>query len=223
LRRKSGFRFFESSLARLHDYAIPTVFQVTLSTENLSQLPAIVEYCLATPDLYGVIFLAYKPVGRGLGYHTSLSALAPAALYPLLRDAFLRLSAHTRVGYDCCMTPAITGIDVELGFEAQHLLEGCSAARTSVGITTSLDVVPCTFATHRPFGNLRTQSLLEIWHGKRAEAFRTRLDELGDSREACRMCPSRSSCLGGCPEWDLVGCTRAAATMSAACESEARS
>lgn len=211
LRRRSGFRFFESSRARLREHGIPTVLQVTLSAENLPALPSIVDYCLAIPDLYGVIFLAYKPVGRGQAYHRSLSSVDPAVLYPQLRDAFLRLSAHTRVGYDCCMTPAITGIDVELGFEDQHLLEGCSAARTSVGITTGLDVVPCTFATHLPLGNLRTQSFEEIWHGQAAAAFRKKLDEHAEGRDACRQCPSRSSCLGGCPEWDLVGCTRASA------------
>jgi radical SAM protein with 4Fe4S-binding SPASM domain len=207
-RRRSGFRFFESSLQRLRDWGIPTVFQITLSAENLHRLPAMTDYCLQTAGLYGVIFLAYKPVGRGEGYQSSLAAVDPSVLYPQLRDAFLRLAGHTRVGYDCCLTPGITGIDLELGFTDRDLLEGCSAARTSVGITADLEVVPCTFATHRPLGNLRSQSFEQIWRGRPAAAFRERLDALGDRSAACRECRSRAQCLGGCPEWDLVGCTQ---------------
>jgi radical SAM protein with 4Fe4S-binding SPASM domain len=207
-RRRAGFAFFESSARRLRDKGIRVVFQVTLSAENAPALPAIVDYCLACPDLYGVIFLAYKSVGRGEGFHTPLAALDPAHLYPLLRDAFLRLAAHTRVGYDCCLTPGIVGIDVEMGFGDRDLLEGCSAARSSVGVTTELDVVPCTFAVHRPLGSLRERTLMDIWNGAEARSFRERLDALGDRDEACRECPSRPSCLGGCPEWDLVRCSR---------------
>ena len=208
LTRRSGFRFFESSLKRLQGAGVRSVFQVTLSAENLPELPRIVEYCLATPDLYAVIFLAYKAVGRGLGFRTPLSSVPASKLYPQLRTAFRALRAHTKVGYDCCLTPGIAGIDVELGFSGEDMLEGCSAARTSVGITTRLEVVPCTFATHVPLGNLDDRSFLEIWRGPQAEAFRAKLDALGDRSETCKACASRKGCLGGCPEWDLVRCPR---------------
>jgi len=208
VRRKAGFRFFEESLARLVEHGIRPVFQVTLSAESLRELPSIVDYCLGCPSLYGVIFLAYKPVGRGRGFNEPLARLPAAEVYAALKQAFVKLAAHTRVGYDCCLTPAITGIDVEMGLCQNGLLEGCSAGRSSVGITPELDVVPCTFATHRAFGNLRQRSLLEIWHGEAAARFRERLDSLGERDAACRACPSRRDCLGGCPEWELVRCTR---------------
>ena len=207
-RRKVGFAFFEASLEKLRSRGVAVTFQVTLSAESLPRLPAIVDYCLGVPDLYGVIFLAHKPVGRGEGYDTPLSAVAPDRLYPWLREAFLRLAGHTRVGYDCCLTPGIAGIDIELGFSDLDLLEGCSAARTSVGVSADLDVVPCTFLTHRPLGNLRERGFLEIWRGPEATAFRADLDTLGDDSPACSSCRLRGSCLGGCPEWDLVRCTR---------------
>jgi len=207
-RRKTGAGFFEASLEKLRAHKIRTVFQVTLSAENLPRLPAIVDYCLAVPDLYGVIFLAYKAVGRGDGYDTQLSAVHPGELYPWLREAFLRLSGHTKVGYDCCITPGIAGIDVELGFTDLDLLEGCSAARTSVGISANLEVVPCTFTTHLPLGNLAQRSFMDVWHGSPSTGFRTALDTQGDARtETCSPCRLRNSCLGGCPVWDLVRCT----------------
>ena len=207
-RRKMGFPHFEAALAKLQARGIRTVFQITLSAQTLARLPAIVDYCLSVRDLYGVIFLAYKPVGRGDGYETALSAVDPAALYPWLKQAFLRLTGHTKVGYDCCLTPGIAGIDEELGFSELDLLEGCSAARTSVGVGTNLDVIPCTFVTHRVLGNLRDRPFMEIWSRPDDAAFRSDLDTLGDGSEACSTCRLRKSCLGGCPEWDLVRCTR---------------
>lgn len=209
LRRRAGFAFFEQALAALRGHGIRTVFQVTLGVENLGRLPAIVDYCLSVPDLYGVIFLAYKAVGRGVRFDAPLSTLEPRELYPALRDAFLRLSAHTRVGYDCCLTPGIAGIDEDLETIERGLLEGCSAARTSVGISTRLEVVPCTFLADQPLGNLHQRSFLEIWRGPEAEAFRARLDARAEREPPCRGCPSQASCLGGCPEWDLVRCALA--------------
>jgi radical SAM protein with 4Fe4S-binding SPASM domain len=207
-RRRSGFAFFQAMHDRLRAHGISTVFQVTLSVENMPCLASIVDYCLSCPDLYGVIFLAYKSVGRGEGYQTPLAAMPSPELYPMLRDAFLRLSGHTRVGYDCCLTPGIVGIDGDLGHGEANLLEGCSAARTSVGITTGLDVVPCTFLMNQPLGNLRRQTFMDIWRGEPANRFRRKMDAIVDEKEICRLCPSRRSCLGGCPEWDLIRCPR---------------
>jgi radical SAM protein with 4Fe4S-binding SPASM domain len=208
VRRKAGFGFFENARRKLREHGIRTVFQVTLSGENLPRLPAIVDYCLADDDLYGVIFLAHKPSGRGEGYDTPLSSVHPDQLYPWLREAFMRLRGHTRVGYDCCLTPGIAGIDRELKFGDGDRLEGCSAARSSIGIDADLRVVPCTFLGHRPLGDLHTSSFLDVWRGDAANEQRRRLDVLADDRPACSSCRLRDDCLGGCPEWDLIRCTR---------------
>lgn len=207
VRRRSGFDFFQNTLEQLFASQISTVLQITLSAENIEQLPQIVEYCLKLPQLYGVIFLAYKPVGRGINFNKPLFALDEKTLYPLLRQAFLSLSDHTRVGYDCCLTPSLAGLEQELGFSAGEVLEGCSAGRTSVGISYNLDVVPCTFMPERPWGNLHHQRFLDIWSGIEADKFRQRLDKQVDEKDLCRECVSRQSCLGGCPEWNLARCT----------------
>lgn len=205
-RRRIGFACFEQTHRALRAAGVPTVFQVTLSVENLPMLPAIVDYCLSCEGLYGVLFLAYKSIGRGEGFQTPLSQVPAVELFPLLQDAFTRISEHCRVGYDCCLTPGIVGMDAAFGYDDPEVVEGCSALRTSVGITTALDVVPCTFLASHRLGNLHERSLWEIWHGERAAAFRARLDSQVEQRAECRTCASRRACLGGCPEWDLVRC-----------------
>jgi len=204
--RKTGFAFFQDRMEELLSHGIATVIQVTLSRENFPDLPEIVEFCLSHPRLYGVIFLAYKEVGRGTSFHHVLAELPGLHVYEELRSAFLRLSKRMRVGYDCCLTPGIVGVESDLEFTRHDQLEGCSALRSSMGILPSLDVAPCTFTTDIVVGNLERETLADIWRGREAEGFRRRIRARIETDETCSGCPSRSVCLGGCPVFDLVRC-----------------
>ncbi|OGQ89593.1 MAG: hypothetical protein A2289_20410 [Deltaproteobacteria bacterium RIFOXYA12_FULL_58_15] len=204
--RKTGFEFFRQRLGEMIDHGIATVLQVTLSQQSFSELDAIVDFCAGESRLYGVIFLAYKEVGRGRGFDRTLASLPAEHVHEKLRAAFLRLSQTTRVGYDCCLTPAMVGFASELGFSSDNQLEGCSGMRSSLGIGVNLDVVPCTFLPQTTVGSLRESSLFDIWRSEAANTFRERMAAHGE-RQGCRSCDSRASCLGGCPAFDLVRCT----------------
>jgi len=185
---------------------VNTVLQVTLSKENFGELRDIVELCLRYPRLYGVIFLAYKQVGRGTDYHHVLAELDAAHVHGELTAAFKALSQQMRVGYDCCLTPALVGIETDFDFGEDDQLEGCSAMRSSIGVLANLDVTPCTFLPGAAVGNLRQQSLRDIWNGPPAERFRRGMAQRMTEKLACVSCPSRSACLAGCPAFELVGC-----------------
>lgn len=209
-RRQMRFALFCERLTWLLDAGIPTVLQVTLSQESFADLDQILAFCLTHPRLYGVIFLAYKEVGRGAGYHHTLFGLDPDLVSERLQRACYLLSTQTRVGYDCCLAPALTGFASSLDFAQGDQLEGCSALRGSIGISINLDVTPCTFTPDRVIGNLHRESLREIWRKPEAQAFRFELQHHSEIDETCRLCPSKSSCLGGCPAYDLVRCTSTA-------------
>ena len=155
--RKSGFARFERVVSKLQGHGIPVVLQVTLSSRILAMLPEIVAYCARQSDLYGVIFLAYKPVGRGRDFDQPLSTLSHLEVHEHLQHAFEALSQQTRVGFDCCMTPAVTGRGNDYDPHAAYYLEGCSALRTSIGLSPTLDVMPCTFTAEHSVGNLHEQ------------------------------------------------------------------
>ncbi|MBF0443260.1 MAG: radical SAM protein [Oligoflexales bacterium] len=207
-RRRLGFERFRHCALRLIEAGIPLVIQVTLSRENFDELSEIVRFCQSLRGLYGVIFLAYKAVGRGKSFNSPLSVLLPSSVYISLRDAFVTLSRQTRVGYDCCLTPGIVGIDEEFEFGDQDLLEGCSALRGSIGISTGLDVIPCTFLPRQKLGNLREEGLSAIWNGSLAQSFRKKMDKRRGENQICSGCRQFAGCLGGCPEMDLVNCHR---------------
>jgi radical SAM protein with 4Fe4S-binding SPASM domain len=113
------------------------------------------------------------------------------------------------VGFDCCLSPLLTAVEQDLGFPPTGIVEGCSATRGSLGLTVDLDCVPCTFLPDRPLGNLRRDSLLDIWRGYQSQRFRQGQAAFLERDARCAGCGVNAVCLGGCPVWDLVGCRHA--------------
>ncbi|WP_058556880.1 radical SAM/SPASM domain-containing protein [Thiohalocapsa sp. ML1] len=206
--RATGFAYFRRTLARLRAQGVPTVLQVTLNAETFARLGSIVEFCRREEGLYGVIFLAFKPVGRGASFGEPLAALPARAVHERLQAAFFSLADVTRVGFDCCLTPAVTGTGSDFDAHAARYLEGCSALRSSVGLLPNLDVLPCTFTPTHCVGNLRRQHLREIWSALAARGFREDMAARARGRHACGSCAKYDYCLGGCPVMDLVDCSR---------------
>jgi radical SAM protein with 4Fe4S-binding SPASM domain len=206
--RASGFERFRRILARLLDHQVRTVLQVTLDADTLARLDSITEFCRSQEGLYGVIFLAFKPVGRGTGFGEPLATLAPERVHARLQEAFYTLSEVTRVGFDCCLTPAVTGTGTDFDAHAASYLEGCSAFRSSIGLLPNLDVLPCTFTPSHAVGNLRDTHLRDIWAGLRTCAFRDRMADGAAANSSCSSCPKYGYCLGGCPVMGLVNCSR---------------
>ncbi|MBN2535471.1 MAG: radical SAM protein [Spirochaetales bacterium] len=203
--RRVGFDHVKETILKLKSFSIPTVVQVTLSADNVHDLDDIVAFCLDSPHLYGVIFLAFKPAGRGKGFSSPLSTLDAIQVSKGLEAAFHKLSDKIRVGYDCCLAPAIAGYKGK-SFVSKKYLEGCSACRSSIGISPDLDVIPCTFLPDYVLGNLKQNSLKEIWNGEPAGKFRDLLKQNSEKKERCSTCNLKNSCLGGCPVMDLVDC-----------------
>lgn len=206
--RKSGFERFQRILARFREAQVPTVLQVTLNTDTFERLDSIVEFCHNQEDIYGVIFLAFKPVGRGAGFATPLAALDPSYVNERLQEVFFALSETTRVGFDCCMTPGVTGTGSDFDAHAASYLEGCSALRASIGILPNLDVLPCTFTPQHAVGNLHQQHIRDIWQGLNARGFRDNMARRAAANASCSTCDKHSYCLGGCPVMDLVNCSK---------------
>lgn len=206
LRRKQGFEAFKKQVLKFIELEIPLVLQVTVSRGNFEHLDEIVEYCASVSPLYGVVFLAHKPAGRAEVFDQTLAAGEHPRVHEAMLRAVRRLHEHTRVGFDCCFSPAMTGFESELGFSRGTIVEGCSATRSGIGLTPDLDVLPCTFLVKRRLGNLREKSLLEIWRDSYAADFRDGMLRHKSADSRCRGCPSNSQCLGGCSAWSLTGC-----------------
>jgi radical SAM protein with 4Fe4S-binding SPASM domain len=181
---------------------------VTLSTDTFERLAPIAAFCRRHDGIYGVIFLAFKPVGRGRHFGEPLAFLPPGVVHERLQQAFHALSSVTRVGFDCCLTAGVTGTGDAFDAHAARYLEGCSALRSSIGLSHKLDVMPCTFTAEHAVGNLRQNHLRDIWQGLQAGVFREKMADRAQQNSSCSSCAKYSYCLGGCPVMDLVNCSR---------------
>ncbi len=206
--RKMGFDHFQRALNKLQARGIPTVLQVTLNRDTFARLDSITDYCLSQHHLYGVLFLAFKPVGRGQTFGEPLAGLPPQEVHEKLQQTFFALAEKTRVGFDCCLTPGVTGTGNRFDTHAARYLEGCSAFRSSIGLLPNLDVLPCTFTPEHRVGNLKKQHLRDIWRSLATVGFRERMATKAANNLSCSSCGKYSYCLGGCPVMDLVNCNR---------------
>ncbi len=201
-RRGYAFSQFLDSVQRLKRENIQVVFQVTVSQSNLSELADIAKF-LVTFEPYGIVFLTFKPVGRAICYDTPLSKVDIHEIVPVIKACFFFLEGKTKVGYDCCLANALIGTGVSNDCEIQ----GCSALRTSIAVNWNLDIVPCSFSA-QVVGNLNQTKLIDVWNGDQAALFRERFQSKVESQDRCKSCTFKWTCLGGCPEFNLVSCTK---------------
>ena len=92
-----------------------------------------------------------------------------------------------------------------LGTEKPVYFSGCNAGIRSLGILHNGDVVGCTSIRKKEFieGNLRNQSLLEIWTAPDAFAWRRKM-KIADLGEKCQRCKYVQKCMGGCTNLRLT-------------------
>lgn len=148
------------------------------------------------PDgINAIIFLLHKPVGRASHGRDVLK-------FDDRVKKFLELAQQKhpfQIGFDACFASALAA-NTEI---TQDCYDTCDGGRFSCYIDVDLNVSPCSFDKRRHYGNLRTNTLKEIWTGPAFAEYRKVY------KVACPTCPKRRACMGGCalhPE--IVMCDR---------------
>ncbi|MEA2065345.1 MAG: radical SAM protein [Patescibacteria group bacterium] len=199
-RRKFPFKDFLKSVKKLKAAGVKLVFQIVISKGNLDRVNQTVRE-MVKYNPYGILFLAYKPQGRGKKYDLPLSKANQLKVNKVLGNIFNDLKGKTKIGFDCCLTPALIGIKNSSSFI------GCSASRTSIAIMPDLTVLPCSFLNQdsNKWDNLRHKNLLDIWQSDNFNNFRRQIARKL-TQPICKQCPEKNICLGGCPIFPLVNC-----------------
>lgn len=203
-RRNFPFSDFLKSIKKIRSAGINLVFQVVISKNNLNTLLDTTQRLLQFKP-YGIIFLAYKPQGRGRKYDAPLSEDDPYKTFRVLDEIFhLSSFKKTKIGFDCCLAPSL------LSVKENPSLAGCSAARTSLAVMPDLRVLPCSFMKENKnseFDNLISSSLFDIWRKDNFYDFRKKIESKMKT-DLCSECSVVNTCLGGCPEFSLVQCNK---------------
>ncbi|MDD2215696.1 MAG: radical SAM protein [Eubacteriales bacterium] len=181
----NGLNYYERLVSRTRLKGIKTNLHVILSSETIDAIESLLS---VSPkwlnNVNAIIFLNFKPVGRGKG---SMGLSNDRA-----KTFFERLAKTDRkIGFDSC---SISGIVRWMNVKPEFV-ESCEAARFSAFIREDLKMYPCSFMSGtEAYGDLRERTMLEIWQEN--EAFkRFRLDAPDVS---CNGCDHWRMCKGGC-------------------------
>jgi radical SAM protein with 4Fe4S-binding SPASM domain len=178
----------------LTDAGIKTNLHFILDSNSIDQATELLEgrFNHLLDDVNAVIFLTFKPKGRGtesrcLKSGTSLDRF-------VARIDSNSCSAH--IGFDACFVPILmrrTEVDVDY-------VDSCECAFFSVYIDEQMNVKPCSFATgNRDSFNLRQYSMEEIWTQRLSDYRKRLLDH--SCGEDCEHSPS---CHGKCAYFDSL-------------------
>ncbi len=148
--------------------------------------------------LNAIVFLAVKPVGRGI----SMSPMVSVEKYRALAEKALELGVG--FGFDSCSAPLfLKAMEGHENYEMfQQLAEPCESTCFSVYVDTKARMHPCSFLEHSGFEGISLLSaedfVKDVWMSDVTKAWRKKLlDTAKDGLvTGCRQCP----------DFDLYGC-----------------
>ena len=159
--------------------------------QNIHELPALVDLAadLGIPEVYFQRLVYY---GVGVAQREqSLHGETEGAVRAIIEEAVARAAAR---GVALKASGATTPLDSLRPSEEPRPWAKCQRPWNSTYVTANGKVLPCCIApfAHHDFagmilGDLRTQSMEEIWRGEKYRQFRARLDS-DDPHPCCRTC-----------------------------------
>ncbi|MBI5546272.1 MAG: radical SAM protein [Deltaproteobacteria bacterium] len=182
---------------RIRDAGIPVAVITTVSHANLDTLPALAEILLSELAPYCWQVQITTPFGRARSHAdlnlTQLEYAQVATLVARLRRE-LRASGTEIYPGDCL--GYLSSIEEQMRGERW---QGCQAGIGLLGIQSNGNVKGCLSIIDDRYieGNVLEEGLERIWNRRGAFAF-TRQFRASQLKGACRACPERRLCRGGC-------------------------
>lgn len=141
----------------------------------------------------------FIPVGRGKSHQKDL-ALTSDDVYKLaiiINKKEEEMKGRLFVENRSCYPWLLDGTDLTDNIWIRSKNVGCSAGNTNIFIKSNGDVAPCPFLRDLTLGNLRKNTLDEIWESKVLDIFRN--IHPGDLQGKCQNCEHLGiRCYGGC-------------------------
>lgn len=178
----------------LTDAGIKTNLHFILDSNSIVQAAEILEgrYNDLFDDVNAVIFLTFKPKGRG----TESRCLRSGVSFDRFVSKIDSSACSTHIGFDACFVPVLMhGTKVNADY-----IDSCECAFFSVYIDEKKNVKPCSFAVgYADSFNLNRYSMEEIW----TRQFRKYRQNLLDSpcEEVCRH---STVCHGRCAYFESI-------------------
>ncbi|MFZ0931744.1 MAG: radical SAM protein [Syntrophobacteraceae bacterium] len=187
--------FTANAVRKLRDYGIRTNLHFILDARSVeTALSWLYDPPEFLSQINAIVFLNYKPVGRGARKER---LLGNSNLYRDFIKAATTSSKNFKVGFDSCMVSAlVTASKVNpVWFDA------CEAARFSMFVSEDLQMYPCSFMETIQAGvSLTNMNMLDAWQNAQSfQAIRRLLRDPG-----CDGCDMQTVCRGGCPVFPSI-------------------
>ncbi len=172
---------------------IQTNVHVVMLRDRVARLHEIAQKC-ANWGARGVVFLLFKPMGRGAGLLNQVMGVSevPAFRLEILRLVDLHAQRGLVLSFDACSAPLLR----DFPFLAESI-DGCNGARNSAYVDWTLAMKPCSFMQGVPGVSLRDHSIAAAWQTSLFREFRARV--MTPRYAGCAACTFFGSCWGGCP------------------------
>lgn len=180
------YKGYDDIFEKIHSMGIKCNAHVILKTDTIDILT---DWFRSPPHFFqwinAIVILNYKPIIPNSGFMVK-------DVQKLQQFYEAVSSCNTvKVGFDSCSVPGIVSwMDVN-----PALIESCESARFSAFISEDLKMYPCSFMANTDlFGDLKSQSLIDIWHNH--PAFVAHREKIKNNN--CLTCKAQKLCNGGC-------------------------
>lgn len=163
-----------------------------LSKESVGQAVGIVngEYNELLKNVNAVVFLTYKPAGRGTEKHVLKQEKQTNEFIKAIKSP----KCICKIGFDACFVPML----IHNNAVRKEMVDTCEGGFFSVYIDENMRVSPCSFSGERDSYSLKEYGFYDIWINK-FQSFRNRM-----KNDCSRACPAHDLCRGTCPYYPQI-------------------
>lgn len=180
----------KNAIETMTEFGIKTNIHYIINKNNIEKVDEVLDI----PNVNAVIFLLYKPVGRG-----NKDLVLTKEDFPRLESFIKKIKEREKpkIGFDACFCNYLIRYT---DFDPSYF-DSCDSGRFSVYVNQDMTVSPCSFNSEN-FGSLENQSFDGIWNGEKFNEYRDKLKE-----HSCKgKCVKFEQCYGGCPILDINLC-----------------
>lgn len=140
-------------------------------------------------SINAVIFLLYKPVGRGS--KDNILTIDKDNEKIIKFFSLVGRKHPFKIGFDSCSIPAVIRYSDNIEINS---VDSCEGGRFSAYINANMIMTPCSFDQSLKYGvPLKDNTIENVWNSDKFTLFRSKLGL------SCIQCKNRKECLGGCP------------------------
>jgi radical SAM protein with 4Fe4S-binding SPASM domain len=202
----------------LQEYPIERAVFTTINKMNIEEIPKIIDLA-AHLGAQRIAFVHISPAGRAVSSHSLYPS--PQEYISVLTEIEKKEREYPDLVIKYPNLPAYY-FEKSIGLEAYNrikteegYIERCTAGITSVVIDPAGNIKPCTVTSHHLLGNIKTDSLKEVWlHSPLLERLR---DYRKEWELPCSRCDLLSQCVAGhrCLDTQLERITHDRGAMAA--------